>query len=96
MARLDDFKDPPPIVFILGWNQWFAQRICAKRDLSPDPECRFGGAPTVHGNPVFTDEFSQEYSNDLERGGQMGDTYYRLLACEVNRRKLSRSDVKCP
>lgn len=96
MARLDDFKDPPPIVFILGWNQWFAQRICAKRDLSPDPECRFGGAPTVHGNPVFTDEFSQEYSNDLEPGGQMGDTYYRLLACEVNRRKLSRSDVKCP
>jgi hypothetical protein len=64
---------------------------CVPQDL----ECRLGGAPTVHGNPIFTDEFSQEYSNDLEPGGQMSDTYYRLLAYEVNRRKLAGSHAKC-
>jgi hypothetical protein len=95
MARVDDFKDVP-IVLILGWNQWFAQRICAKTDLSPDPLCTQGGLPFIHGNPVFTDEFSQEYSNDLEPGGEMGDTYYRLLACEVNRRKSPPSNLVCP
>jgi hypothetical protein len=63
---------------------------------SEDPECHLGGSPTIHGNPVFTDEFSQEYSNDLEPGGQAGDTYYQLLACEVNRRKLTRSNSSGP
>jgi hypothetical protein len=29
-------------------------------------------------------------------GGQAGDTYYQLLACEVNRRKLTRSNSSGP
>ena len=86
MARLDDFEDAP-IVLVLGWNQWMSQRLCVKTDLSPDPICSQGGSAQIHGNPVFTDEYSQEYSNDMEPGGDMGDTYYRLMACEVMRRK---------
>jgi hypothetical protein len=93
MQRMDDFEHVP-IVFILGWNQWIVQRLCARPDLSPDPTCAHGGLPLIQGNPVFTDEFSQEYSNDMEPGGEMGDTYYRLLACEVSRRK-SGSQKSC-
>lgn len=95
MARVDDFKDAP-IVFILGWNQWIVQRLCAKSDLSPDPTCTQGGSPLINGNPVFTDEFSEEYSNDMEPGGAEGDKYYRLLLCEITRRKNAPSAASCP
>ena len=86
MARLDDLG-PVPIVTILGWNQWIAQRFCVRRDMSPDPACAPGSRAEITGNPVFTDLFDEEYSTDFEPGGSMGDAYYQLLSCEVHRRK---------
>lgn len=95
MARLDELP-PVPIVTILGWNQWMAQRLCVKADLAPDPACAPQSSPLVNGNPVFTDAFDQEYSNDFEPGGAAGDAYYRLLACEVQRRKSGDRTQRCP
>jgi hypothetical protein len=97
MARIDDF-DFVPIVTILGWNQWIAQRLCVKADsLAPDPSCSPGSRAELNGKPIFTDEYDQEYSSDFEPGGALEDAYYRLLSCEIHRRKLQSgtSGVTC-
>jgi hypothetical protein len=86
MAQLDSLPRVP-IVTILGWNQWIAQRLCVKPDHSPDPVCASGSSQTIDGKPVFTDLYDQEYSTDFEPGGPMEDAYYKLLSCEVKRRK---------
>lgn len=94
MARIDDFPHVP-IVTVLGWNQWMAQRHCLKSWLLSELRCRLGFSDRVAGNYIFTDEFNQEYSNDFEPGGDMGDAYYRLLSCEIHRRKAG-SSLACP
>ena len=93
MARIDDFPHVP-MVTILGWNQWIAQRFCVRRGIEPDSSCGLGSSDRIAGNYVFTDLFDQEYSTDFEPGGDMGDAYYRLLSCEIHRRKAN-SSVAC-
>ncbi len=96
MARLDGLG-PVPIVTILGWNQWIAQRFCVKPGLGLDSLCGAGGSTEVNGEPMFVDVFDQEYSTDFEPGGTMGDAYYKLLSCEIHRRKAgSNTSCKLP
>lgn len=64
----------PPTVFVTGWNEWIAGRYN-----------EFNG---VREPVMFVDQFSQEFSRDIEpmRGGH-GDDYYYQLVAEVRRFK---------
>jgi len=55
----------PPFVFVTGWNEWTAGFY--------DEWAGFHAPP-----PIFVDEFSEEYSRDIEpmRGGHGDDYYY--------------------
>ncbi len=57
----------PEFIFITGWNEWIAMRL---------PE--FAGAR----EPVmFVDQFTQEYSRDIEpmKGGHADNYYYQMV-----------------
>ena len=56
-------QEDPRVVFITGWNEWFAGRFD-----------EFIGIKTP---PMFVDEFDEEHSRDIEpmKGGH-GDNYY--------------------
>ena len=60
-------------VFILGWNQWVAQKI-----------------PDGNGSCYFADEFSLEYSTDIEpmKGGY-GDNFFMQMVQNIRRFKGS-------
>jgi hypothetical protein len=62
----------PPFVMVTGWNEWIASRLGDKPD-SPI---------------VFCDQFSEEFSRDIEpmKGGH-GDNYYWQLVANVRRFK---------
>ncbi|HSW46029.1 MAG TPA: hypothetical protein VLM89_10705, partial [Phycisphaerae bacterium] len=61
-------KVDPEFIFITGWNEWIAMRL---------PE--FAG----HREPVmFVDQYTQEYSRDIEpmKGGHLDNYYYQMIA----------------
>ena len=64
----------PEFVFVTGWNEWIAQRMN-----------EFNG---VREPVMFVDNFTREYSRDIEpmRGGH-GDDYYYQFAAFVRRYK---------
>lgn len=67
----------PRFVFVTGWNEWVAGR--------------FEQWQGVGGGAVFPDQFSQEYSRDIEpMAGGHGDDYYYQLAANVRRFKGAR------
>lgn len=72
----------PEFVFVTGWNEWVAQRF-----LNPGP-IRMLGRPLAKGDSYFVDQYSQEFSRDIEpmQGGH-GDNYYYQLAAAVRRYK---------
>ncbi|WP_165245133.1 hypothetical protein [Paludisphaera soli] len=76
----------PPFVFITGWNEWIAQRFLDRKG-----EMSMGGVRLKPGGTFFVDQFSPEYSRDIEpmRGG-FGDAYYYQLASEIRRYKGAR------
>jgi hypothetical protein len=82
----------PPFVFVTGWNEWIAQRF-----IDANGTMSMGGVPLKPGGTYFVDQFSPEYSRDLEpmKGG-FGDAYFYQLASEIRRYKGARStpDVK--
>lgn len=57
----------PEFIFITGWNEWVALRLN-----------EFNG---VSKPPMFVDEFTQEYSRDIEpmRGGHWDNYYYQMV-----------------
>ena len=67
-------KEDPEFVFITGWNEWIAGRFA-----------EFAGykAPSI-----FVDEFTQEFSRDVEPmlGGH-GDNYYYQMVSFIRRYK---------
>ncbi len=72
-------KIDPAVVFVTGWNEWFALRLPA-------------AFPMYKAGPVgFCDTFSQEGSRDIEpmKGGH-GDNYYYQLISYVRRYKGAR------
>ncbi len=59
----------PPVLFVTGWNEWHAWR-------QPDP---WGGANSQVNN-ALVDQFSDEFSRDLEPSkGVLQDHYYYLF-----------------
>ena len=62
-------KIDPPFVFVTGWNEWTAGFY--------DEWAGYKAPP-----PIFVDEFSEEFSRDIEpmTGGHSDDYYYQLVA----------------
>jgi hypothetical protein len=61
-------RQDPQFIFITGWNEWFAGRFAEFGDRR---------------EPVmFVDEFTQEYSRDIEpmKGGHFDNYYYQMVA----------------
>ncbi|MBI2297503.1 MAG: hypothetical protein HYU66_00885, partial [Armatimonadetes bacterium] len=66
----------PELVFVTGWNEWIAQRFLS------DGSMTFCGHRLPQGETFFVDQYSQEYSRDIEpmRGGHGDDYYYQLVS----------------
>jgi hypothetical protein len=73
------FELDPSFVFITGWNEWIAGRF--------DTNSPFHGDGPV----TFVDQFSREYSRDIEamRGGH-GDAFYYQMVAQIRRFKGTR------
>ena len=61
-------KEDPKFIFVTGWNEWIAGRFQ-----------EFNGVKLP---VVFVDEFTQEYSRDIEpmMGGHKDNYYYQLVS----------------
>jgi hypothetical protein len=72
----------PQFMFITGWNEWVAQRFLSEGNMS------MGGVPVPAGETFFVDQYTREYSRDIEpmHGGH-GDAYYYQLVAGVRRFK---------
>jgi hypothetical protein len=83
----------PPFVLITGWNEWIAQRFIDK-----DGHMTMAGRKLRPGDSYFVDQFSEEFSRDIEpmKGG-FGDAYYYQMIDNIRRYKGTRAlpDVKC-
>ena len=72
----------PPVVFVTGWNEWIAQRFVS------DQGGTFAGRPAAAPHTFFVDQFSAEFSRDIEPvTGGFEDNYYYQLAAGVRRFK---------
>lgn len=75
----------PEFVFVTGWNEWVAQRFDdgKAKDMM--------GKSIKKGETYFVDQYSPEYSRDIEpmKGG-FNDNYYYQLIEEVRKFKGSR------
>ena len=87
----------PPFVFVTGWNEWIAQRFVDAKGTM-----KMGGVRLKPGGTFFVDQYSPEYSRDIEpmKGG-FADAYYYQLVGEIRRYKgagkpadLSRARVR--
>jgi hypothetical protein len=77
----------PQFIYITGWNEWVAQRFIAKGKGSP----HMLGKPTAPGDTFFVDQFSQEFSRDIEpMAGGHGDNYYHQMIDNIRRYKGTR------
>ena len=75
----------PPFIFITGWNEW----VCGRYEKSPfDPDNEVSYYPQAH----FPDQYTQEYSRDIEpmEGGHTDNYYYQMVA-NIRRYKGVRS-----
>ncbi|MDB5321050.1 MAG: hypothetical protein JWN40_2681 [Phycisphaerales bacterium] len=78
----------PQFLFITGWNEWVAQRFIAKGKGSP----HMLGHPTAPGDTFFVDQYSQEFSRDIEpMTGGHGDNYYYQMIDNIRRYKGTRA-----
>ncbi len=66
----------PKVIFITGWNEWIAQRFINKGGMS------FLGKKLKVGETFFVDDYSREYSRDIEpmKGGHGDNYYYQMVA----------------
>jgi hypothetical protein len=66
----------PQFLFITGWNEWVAQRSLS------DGSQWFLGRQLPAGESYFIDEYSQEYSRDIEpmKAGHTDDYYYQMMS----------------
>lgn len=76
----------PPLVFLTGWNEWIAQRFIDK-----EGSMSMAGRKLQPGDSFFVDQYSAEFSRDLEpmKGG-FGDAYYYQMAGAIRRYKGAR------
>ncbi len=73
----------PEFVFITGWNEWIASRF-----ISKEGNQTFLGKRVGKGGTFFVDQYSQEFSRDIEpmKGGH-GDNYYYQMVENIRRYK---------
>ena len=75
----------PELVFVTGWNEWIAQRFVSEGGQT------FLGRRLAKGETFFVDQYSQEFSRDIEpMRGEHGDAYYYQLVSEVRKFKGAR------
>jgi hypothetical protein len=76
-------KIDPSFIFVTGWNEWIAQRF-----VQTSAQNSFIGKQWSIGTTFFVDEFTEEYSRDIEPmlGGH-GDNYYYQLISYIRRFK---------
>lgn len=82
-------KIKPRFIFITGWNEWTAMAWPAPGPLN------FAGRMVQKGAPIFIDEYTPEFSRDIEpmradRGGLyggFGDNYYYQMVANIRRYK---------
>lgn len=77
----------PKMVFVTGWNEWIAQRFT----VAPGQAIDLAGRRLATGETFFVDEYSPEFSRDIDpmKGGY-GDDYYLQLVANVRRFKGAR------
>lgn len=76
----------PEFVFITGWNEWIAQRFLVEDKNSKQ---KVNGYENLKaGDTFFVDQYTQEFSRDVEpmRGGH-GDAYYYQMVDGIRRYK---------
>jgi hypothetical protein len=75
----------PEFIFITGWNEWIAGRFLS------DGKQPFLGRVLPAGETFFVDQYSPEFSRDIEpmRGG-FGDNYYWQMVANIRRYKGTR------
>ena len=72
----------PQVVFVTGWNEWIAQRFIDQNAGT------FAGRPAKGPHTFFVDQFSPEFSRDIEPvTGGFEDNYYYQLVANVRRFK---------
>lgn len=76
----------PPFVFVTGWNEWIAQRFIDEKG-----GMNMGGVRLKPGETFFVDQYSPEFSRDVEpmKGG-FGDAYYYQLVSNIRKYKGTR------
>ncbi len=65
----------PEFIFITGWNEWTAMRFTQWAGFT-------AAADSYHYNAMFVDQYSQEYSRDVEPmvDGHTDNYYYQMIA----------------
>lgn len=76
----------PEFIFICGWNEWIAMRFVSN-GIGP----LIAGRKPVKGESFFIDEYTQEYSRDIEpmKGGHTDNYFYQMVA-NIRRYKGAR------
>jgi hypothetical protein len=76
----------PPFVLITGWNEWIAQRFIDEKGAM-----KMAGRKLNPGDSYFVDQYSAEFSRDVEpmKGG-FGDAYYYQMISNIRRYKGTR------
>ena len=73
-----------PIVFVSGWNQWISPRYVSNANGPP----MMAGRPLPVGGSFFVDEYSDEFSRDIEpMFSGHGDNYYYQLVSAIRQYK---------
>jgi hypothetical protein len=76
----------PPLVLLTGWNEWIAQRF-----ISQDGGISMAGNKLKPGDSYFVDQYSPEFSRDIEpMQGGFGDAYYYQMIDGIRRYKGTR------
>ncbi len=76
----------PELVFITGWNEWVAQRF------NNGNAKNMAGKPIKKGETYFVDQYSAEYSRDIEpMKGSFKDNYYYQMVDFIRQYKGSRT-----
>lgn len=77
----------PPFVMITGWNEWIAQRF-----IHPHGAVTMCGVKLKPGDTFFVDQFSAEFSRDIEpvKDG-FGDAYYYQMVANIRKYKGTRA-----
>ncbi|MEN6429117.1 MAG: hypothetical protein ABFE13_27535 [Phycisphaerales bacterium] len=64
----------PEFIFITGWNEWVAGRF--------DRWYKYTGQDSYYPDALFVDQYSHEYSRDIEpmKGGHTDSYYYQMVS----------------